>query len=157
MTVAAASIATRSRSRRLRVRYRTCRSRSVIAVIGAGDRCMASHRWDDGRTDSSNHRHRSSIINHFYLFRRQEDGEEESSAESPPQVGNQNKAKEWQLFAAQAFADIRPSSQGELLMGILLRSLVLLWDVVYFISNLAYLGTCIQLVFLYVYLRRSYV
>ena len=94
---------------------------------------------------------------HFHLFRRQEDGEEESSAQSPPQVGNQNKAKEWQLFAAQAFADIRPSSQGELLMGILLRSLVLLWDVVYFISNLAYLGTCIQLVFLYVYLRRSYV
>jgi len=53
--------------------------------------------------------------------KRQEDGEEESSAQSPPQVGNQNKAKEWQLFAAQAFADFRPSSQGELLMGILLH------------------------------------
>ena len=108
-------------------------------------------------SDTNRYRTTPRRANHFYLFRRQEDGEEESSAQSPPQVGNQNKAKEWQLFAAQAFANIRPSSQGELLMGILLRSLVLLWDVVYFISNLAYLGTCIQLVFLYVYLRRSYV
>ena len=80
---------------------------------------------------------------HFYLFRRQEDGEEESSTQSPPQVGNQNKAQEWQLFAAQAFADIRPSSQGELLMGILLRSLVCsgMWCILSQISL-----TCTQLV-----------